>query len=209
MRLIPVLAVLLVPALVAAQDPVTADPSHHIVEIDNPQVRVFRTTLGPREKTIAHDHPAGVAVFLTDSTYRIGSGKGTPREESVKRGDVRLMPAGIHTVENLGTSPSEMLMVELKTPALTPWKELTLDAVKVDPHNFKVISENEQVRVLHSTAKAPAVQHEHPPYVYVLISGGSGTPGAVQYRPAARHAPVNDGVNIMIELRTRNPAPAK
>ena len=193
----------------AAQDPVTADPAHHKVEIDNPQARVLRTTLGPQEKTNAHDHPAGVAVFLTDSTYRITSGKGARREELLRRGDVRLMPAGNHIIENLGTSPSEMVMIELKTPAITPWKELTLDAVKLDPNNFKVISENEQVRVLHSTAKAPAVQHEHPPYVYVLISGGSGIPGAVQYRTAARHAPVNDGVNIMIELKTQNPAPAK
>ncbi len=202
-RLIPVLGILLVSTSANAQDPVKVDPAHHKVEIDNERVRVLRGTLGPHEKTPAHDHPAGVAVFLSNNTVRVSPRGGAPREETHKRGDVLLTPAGNHMFENLSATPAEIVMIELKTPAIRPWQGVELDGVKVDPNNFKAIAENDQVRVLHATAKAPAIEHEHPAYVYVLMSGGSGTPGAVRSRAPVKHAPVNDGVTIMVELKTQ------
>ena len=53
-----------VPAL--AQDAVKVDPKHYKVEFENDQVRVLRITYGPHEKSVMHEHPANVAVFLTD-----------------------------------------------------------------------------------------------------------------------------------------------
>ena len=50
-----------------AQDAVTADPKHYKVEFENEQVRVLRISYGPGEKSVMHQHPANVAVFLTDA----------------------------------------------------------------------------------------------------------------------------------------------
>jgi hypothetical protein len=52
----------------AVQDPVKVDPKHYKVENDH--VRVLCVTYGPREKSVMHSHPDGIAVFLTDQHSR-------------------------------------------------------------------------------------------------------------------------------------------
>ncbi|MBE3065085.1 MAG: hypothetical protein IMZ69_08725 [Spirochaetes bacterium] len=202
--LIPALGILLLSASAVAQDPVNVDPKHHKVEVDNPQVRVLRLTLGAGEKTPVYDHPASVAVFMGESTYRIGPVGGPSSQDPHQRGDVVLIAAGKHSIENLGSTEAEMVVIELKTPAIKPWKDQALDAVKTDPNNFRLIVESDEVRVFHATAKAPPITHEHPPYVYVLMAGGSLPPGTVQFRAGpVKHTPQNDGVTIMVELKTQ------
>jgi predicted metal-dependent enzyme (double-stranded beta helix superfamily) len=49
-----------------AQDPIIVDSAHYKVEFENEQVRVVRITYGPGEKSVMHEHPDGVLVFLTD-----------------------------------------------------------------------------------------------------------------------------------------------
>jgi quercetin dioxygenase-like cupin family protein len=66
------------PAL--AQDPVKVDAKHYKVEFENDQVRVLRIKYAPHEKSVMHEHPAAVAVFLTDSnaTFTTPDGKTVP-----------------------------------------------------------------------------------------------------------------------------------
>ncbi len=54
----------------AIQDPVKADPKHYKVELENDRVRVLRISYGPREKSVMHTHPDGIAVFLTENRAR-------------------------------------------------------------------------------------------------------------------------------------------
>ena len=42
------------------------DPKHYSLEFENDSVRVVRISYGPGERSDMHDHPDGVAVFLTD-----------------------------------------------------------------------------------------------------------------------------------------------
>ena len=49
-----------------AQDPVKVDSTHYKVAFENDEVRILRITYGPGEKSIMHEHPNAVAVFLTD-----------------------------------------------------------------------------------------------------------------------------------------------
>lgn len=102
------------PAL--AQDPVEADPSHYKVEFENDQVRVLRITYGPNEKSVMHDHPAGVAVFLTDSKARFTVPDGEAMELDNMAGDVVWAEAGPHLPENMTDQPFEVILVELKGP---------------------------------------------------------------------------------------------
>ena len=69
-RALPVMVVSLLAAAAApamAQDPVKVDSKHYKVEFENDQVRVLRISYGPHEKSVMHEHPASVAIFLTDA----------------------------------------------------------------------------------------------------------------------------------------------
>lgn len=101
------------PAL--AQDPVKVDPKHYKVEFENDQVRVLRISYGPYEKSIMHEHPAGVAVFLTDSHVKMTLPGGKNRDEHGKAGQAIWTAAEKHQPENLGDKPFELILVELKT----------------------------------------------------------------------------------------------
>src|SRR5216684_4935069 len=47
-------------------DPVKVDPKHYKVALENDQVRVLRVNYGPHEKSVMHEHPDSVAVFMSD-----------------------------------------------------------------------------------------------------------------------------------------------
>jgi len=112
------LAVWLTTAVSAyAQDAVTADPKHYKVEFENAQVRVLRITYGPGEKSVMHQHPANVAMFLTDAQAKFTLPDGKSQTDSVKAG-MTLWGAGEkHLPENIGDQPFELILVELKGKA--------------------------------------------------------------------------------------------
>jgi quercetin dioxygenase-like cupin family protein len=186
----------------ALQDPGTIDATRIKVELDNPQVRVLRVTLGPKEKTQPAEYRARVAVFLTDGPQRVGPGG----RDQYSRADAVLLPPGKHAVENLGPTPSEIVLIEFKTAPIQPWKGVAIDPVEVDPNNFKVLAENEYARVLRASSKPPKIEHEHGAYMFVWLSGDGLVPGVVKYEKGpARHAPQNNGDNVMVELKTHQP----
>ena len=112
--MLSVVAVLAMALPSAAQDAVKVDPAHHKVEFENDQVRVLRVTIAPGEKTPVHEHPAIVAVFLNDSKNRVSPVGGAPNETPRKAGEVTSLPATKHVVENLGTTASQIIVVEIK-----------------------------------------------------------------------------------------------
>lgn len=155
-----------------AQDPVVVDPTHHKVEIDNADVRVLRITFAPGEKAPEHAHPNGVAVFLSGGTNRLTTPGQKPTENPQKVGDVVLVNAGKHTVENVGKTRTEVVLVELKRPGSATYKGMSLDPVKANPKNYSVVAENEHVRVVrvHAAAGSPSIVHEHPSNVTVRLN---------------------------------------
>lgn len=105
-------------ALVArAQDPVKVDAKHYKVEFENEQVRVLRIHYAPGEKSVLHDHPDAVAVFLTDYKSKMTLSDGKSQSSTGKAGEVRMTPAGAHVPENVGDQPMELILVELKGKA--------------------------------------------------------------------------------------------
>jgi quercetin dioxygenase-like cupin family protein len=110
-----VLGAVAVPA--KAQDPVKVDPKHYKVEFENDEVRVLRINYGPHEKSVMHDHPASVAVFLSDGQSKFTFPDGKTQDAPVKAGTSMWTPAGKHLPENTGDKPFELLLVELKTKA--------------------------------------------------------------------------------------------
>ena len=107
-----VLVASVVPAM--AQDPVKVDSKHYKVEFENDAVRVLRITYGPHEKSVMHEHPPNVAVFLTDIHARFTLPAGKTEEVHPKAGSAQWAAGGKHLPENLGDKPFELVLVEVK-----------------------------------------------------------------------------------------------
>jgi quercetin dioxygenase-like cupin family protein len=103
-----------------AQDAVKTDPKHYKVEFENSEVRVLRIHYGPHEKSVMHHHPDSVVTMLTDSHVRFTMPDGTSVEQTMKAGESKFTPAGNHLPENLGDTPMEGILVELKHSAPAP-----------------------------------------------------------------------------------------
>ena len=97
-----------------AQDPTVVDSRHYKVEFENDQVRVLRITYGPGEKSVMHEHPNSVAVFLTDLQGQFTFPDGNTEARTSKAGQARLTPATKHLPENTGAAPFEVILVEIK-----------------------------------------------------------------------------------------------
>jgi len=96
------------------QDPVTVDPGHYTVEVENDQVRVLRIRYGPHEKSVMHGHPALVGIMLTDGNFRFTYPDGKTEDITTKAGQVLYFPAFEHLPENLSDKPFEVIAMELK-----------------------------------------------------------------------------------------------
>jgi quercetin dioxygenase-like cupin family protein len=98
-----------------AQDAVKVDSKHYKVEFENDQVRVLRITYGVGEKSVMHEHPNAVAVFLTDGQNSFTFPDGKTEKANLKAGMTIWSPGGKHLPENIGNKPFELLLVELKS----------------------------------------------------------------------------------------------
>ena len=113
--LLAVLALALFTTPARAQDPVKVDPKHYKVEFENDQVRVLRIHYGVGEKSVMHNHPDSVAVFLVDQTAKFTYPDGKSEEEAVRAGQTVWGKAGAHLPENVGKGPIDVILVELKS----------------------------------------------------------------------------------------------
>ena len=109
-----------VAAPVLAQDPVKVDPKHYKVEFENSEIRVLRINYGPHEKSIMHHHPDSLAVFLNDGHAQFTLPDGKVVDAPIKAGTTQWSPAGAHLPENLGDTPFELVVVEMKHGATKP-----------------------------------------------------------------------------------------
>ena len=129
-----------------AQDPVKVDSKHYSVMLDNDQVRVLKIHYNPKEKSVMHEHPASVVVFLNNSKVKFTLPDGSTVDSNGKAGDVQFTEAGKHLPQNVGTVAVNAVLVELKGGASSA--KVASDPVKVDPAHHKVVFENDRVRVL-------------------------------------------------------------
>ncbi len=97
-----------------AQDPVKVDPKHYKVESENAKVRILRIHYGPHEKSVQHSHPDSVVVYLSNGKIRMTDANGKTQDNAGKTGEALFTPAGVHTPENIGDTPFEAILVELK-----------------------------------------------------------------------------------------------
>lgn len=114
-RVLAVVAMVCLAAVCAyAQDPVKVDPKHYKVVFENDKVRVLHITYGPKEKSVMHEHPAAVAVFVTDGHAQFTLPDGKTEHQMFKAGESQATVAGKHLPENMSDKPFELILVEFK-----------------------------------------------------------------------------------------------
>jgi quercetin dioxygenase-like cupin family protein len=97
------------------RDPVTLDPKHYKVEVENEQMRVVRIKYRAHEKSPMHQHPRGVCVFLTDSHFKFTYPDGKTEEFRKKAGEfMAFTEPWEHQPENLNGKDFEAVYVEIR-----------------------------------------------------------------------------------------------
>ena len=97
------------------RDPVRLDSAHYKVELENERVRVVRVRYAGGEKSVMHQHPPGVIVFLTDANFKFSYPGGKAENIQAKAGDYLWFgEVWEHLPENLSDNKFEGLYVELK-----------------------------------------------------------------------------------------------
>jgi hypothetical protein len=102
----------------ANRDPIATDPDKYKVIFENERVRVLEYRDRPGEKTAPHYHPDYVLYALSSFRRTLSlptEGKSGTRD--VQAGDVAWGKAQIHVGENVGTTETHVIMVELKGAA--------------------------------------------------------------------------------------------
>lgn len=201
-----------------AQDPYLVAGDHYHLIFENRWVRASLVTYGPHETSPIHDHPetpTTVYIYVTDGgVMRFHHFTGahvagmTIDRKPVRAGAIRFAKGApeTHTVEYLGDTPTEYVMLELRTEALDrPATDVRLPPVNLDPSKSaaQVQFENGQIRIVRAMCAAGerCLGSEHPsdPAVVVAMSGPHR--GRVDWSPQRpAEGPMEQ---VRIELKTK------
>jgi hypothetical protein len=97
-------------------DPTRTNPNHYTVIFENERVRVLEYRDQPGDITTPHGHPDSVMYTLSSFQRRLVSGESS-REVEIEGGTVGWLPAQTHHGENIGSTPTHVIFVELKEDA--------------------------------------------------------------------------------------------
>lgn len=98
----------------SAQDMVKTSPQNCTVVLENDQVRVVRVVLKPGDKLAMHSHGANLVYSLTSGKAKYTSADGKTEEREMKAGTAVWSDSVTHGTENIGTTETRVLVVELK-----------------------------------------------------------------------------------------------
>jgi hypothetical protein len=98
-----------------AGDPTETDPDKYKVVFENDRVRVLEYRDCPGDRTLSHGHPDSVMYTLSSFERRLMHGD-EQRDVQLEAGRVSWLAAQEHSGENIGTTDTHVLFVELKEP---------------------------------------------------------------------------------------------
>ncbi len=116
------------PNFAGAQDATKVAPTHYKKHFENEWVQVVDIHYGPHEKSVMHQHPAGVVVNLTAGHLRFTDQNGKVQEVYSLAGESRWFPPVKHTVENIGSEPFNAVYIYLKEKSMTAANDRKGDA---------------------------------------------------------------------------------
>jgi hypothetical protein len=95
-------------------DPTATDGDKYQVIFENPAVRVLRYHDQPGARTRLHHHPAFALYALAPFSRQLRFPDGATRARRFEAGEVAWMQAQDHVGENIGSTPTEALLIEPK-----------------------------------------------------------------------------------------------
>ena len=101
-------------------DPTVSDADKYKVILENAQTRVIEYRDKPGESTKQHHHRPFVLYVLSPFKRKLTFPDGTVKVREFKTGEVFWMDEQTHVGENVGTTDSHALLVEVKTAQVTP-----------------------------------------------------------------------------------------
>jgi beta-alanine degradation protein BauB len=130
-----------------AQDPTKVAPQHYKLHFENEWVQVLDVHYGPHEKSVMHEHPAGVVVNVTSGHLRFTDANGKVQEVYSLAGETRWFPRAKHTVENIGDEPFNAVYVGIKGKSTT---------AAGDPQSYAPMSAEQLTKLLAGYAQTRA-----------------------------------------------------
>jgi beta-alanine degradation protein BauB len=103
----------------SVQNPLQVESSHYKLAFANDAVQVVYIHYGPHEKSVLHQHPAGVVVNLTDGHLRFTDASGATQEVRAIHGEARWFPPVKHKVENLSDTAYDGVYIGVKGKTAT------------------------------------------------------------------------------------------
>lgn len=111
------MALLLASQAPSMGDPVATDGDKYRVLYENERVRVLSYADRPGDRTHPHHHPAFVLYALAPFKRKLVLPDGSERMREFQAGDVLFSPGESHVGVNVGDTPTQVIIVELKEPA--------------------------------------------------------------------------------------------
>ena len=106
-------------AMKSSEDIMKVAPQNCRVLLENDQVRVLESWTKPGEREPMHSHPAYIVYNLSDYSVKFTDPNGAAITVDAKKGQIGWFEALQHSVENVGTSESRALIIELKQTTST------------------------------------------------------------------------------------------
>ncbi|NIP38361.1 MAG: cupin domain-containing protein [Candidatus Dadabacteria bacterium] len=206
-------------------DPAEVSPQTYKIILDNDYIRMLEITAKPGERDEMHSHPQSAWYAVSSSKIRLHNTDGSTKDIEVQAGTANFQDAvAMHSMENIGETDAKIVMVELKDNQPPVLETKGPDPLVVSPDVYRLLSENETVRILELTTRPGQrdKMHGHPANVYYVLSGKSGklynehgevkelslTAGMASYQDAAQnHQFENSGdleiKVIMFELKSK------
>ena len=103
-------------SVITGQDPAATDPTKYKTILENDRVRVLEFRDHPGEKTTRHSHPDTVVYAVAPFKRKLTLGDGKTAVIEMKEGQVNFISAQTHIGENIGTTDTHAILVELKEP---------------------------------------------------------------------------------------------
>jgi beta-alanine degradation protein BauB len=156
--------------VIRAQDMVAVSPDLCKVRLDNEWVRVTEVRGKVGDKMPLHSHPAYLTYFFTPGKAKFTNAEGQSTEREMKLNTAKWGEPEKHAVEFL--SPGTFtLVVEVKKPTGKK-APAGADPGKVAADAYKVVLENDHIRLLDLRAKAGSKipMHAHPAYVAYSVT---------------------------------------
>jgi hypothetical protein len=114
LRIVAAFGVLALCSAANAHDPVHTDGDKYKVKFENDRVRVLEYRDRPGDQTQLHHHPAFVVYAVAPFKRRITLPGGKAMIREFKAGEVLWSDAQAHIGENIGDTPTHVIMIELK-----------------------------------------------------------------------------------------------